>query len=105
RLDEALKVLTAVMEDNRKNYGERHPKYAVALERVANIYIDLGRYAEAEKKLTDSDEIFKKEGSAFDYKDYSRELETFARLYIIQGQYDEAKKVLRKSMQKQGAAG
>lgn len=105
RFEKAFEVLQVALNDSKKFYGEKHPKYASALERVANIYIDLGKYAEAEKNLVIANEIFKDEAHMGDYKDYSHELQTFARLYIIQGEYDEAKKVLKKSLQKQGVVG
>lgn len=105
RFEKALEVLTLAIDDTKKYYGENHPKYAAALERTANIYIDLGRYSDAEKNLITSAEIFRKEGSKGDYTEYSHALVTYARFYIIQGQYEDAKKMLRKSVQKQNVAG
>jgi CHAT domain-containing protein/Flp pilus assembly protein TadD len=102
RFEKALEILNKAVDDSRKIYGENNPRYATSLEKAANVYIDLGKYAEAEKYLSIASEIFRKQSIGSEAESYSETLETYARLYIIQGQYDEARKMLKKAKNKQG---
>ncbi|MBX9852869.1 MAG: CHAT domain-containing protein [Cytophagaceae bacterium] len=104
QFEKAEEQADKIVNDARKNYGDFHPQYARSLAEAADIYIDLGKYNEAEKNLSAAVDIFSKEGTSRDNENYSESLKTYARLFIIQGQYENAHKLLKKAGNKQGNA-
>lgn len=99
RFATARNILDKAFDEIKTKYGTSHVNYAIGLEKLASLDMDLGHYADAEKRLNTSLDIYKFQGAtSYNYSgDYARSYETLARLQMIQAKYEEAEKSLKKS--------
>jgi CHAT domain-containing protein/tetratricopeptide (TPR) repeat protein len=97
RYDQAKAIIKEASDEVAKQNGTSSLRYAIALEKMANVDILQGLYREAQKKLDNSLALFKEKALPIDNLDYSHSLETLAKLQIIQGEYEDAESTLKKA--------
>jgi CHAT domain-containing protein/tetratricopeptide (TPR) repeat protein len=97
RYDQAKAIIKEASDEVAKQSGTSSIRYAIALEKMANVDILQGQYKDAQKKLDNSLNIFKEKALPVDNLDYSHSLETQAKLYIIQGEYEDAESTLKRA--------
>jgi len=95
---QANTTLDRALDVSRSKYDNLDPEYAVELDRVAQLQINLGQYEKAELNITRSLKILE-EYRKDDLRlgDYIHALETQARLYGLKGMFDEAENNLDRS--------
>ncbi|MCA4893443.1 MAG: CHAT domain-containing protein [Cytophagales bacterium] len=59
RYEEAEVNLREVREYDREKYGEKHPYFAATLSNMGNLYVDMGRFPQAEQLLLNALDILK----------------------------------------------
>jgi CHAT domain-containing protein len=97
RYEQAKAIIKEASDEVSKQNGTGSIKYAIVLEKTANVDILQGFYSEAQRKLDNSLNIFKEKALPVDNLDYSHSLETQAKLYIIQGEYEDAESTLKRA--------
>ena len=97
--DKAYKIALSNSNSIKANSGEKTLTYAIALTKLADLEITIGKYPEAEKDLNAAEAIMRI--TSYDIPEnniyYSRILKSIARLNVIRGNYEEAEKSLRKA--------
>jgi CHAT domain-containing protein len=86
-----------LLKEATTNFGNTSLEYALALVKASDVWIDVGKYAEAETNLTQALKIIDASGSSKDNGTLVYALETLSRLYVILGNFDQAEKMLNKS--------
>lgn len=90
--DSAQSIAKTLLAVQRKEYGYDHPEYAMSLEKVVRLEMDLGEYRTAESQVDTMLTTFK---TQYDRRlqslDMSKVLETSGRYYTHIGLFEEAK--------------
>jgi tetratricopeptide (TPR) repeat protein len=92
---EATEIAKQSLAINEKVQGHQHPEVATSLNKLALLFQELGRYADAERLLTQSLSIFEK---LPDHPDLRQSLSNLAGLYVAQGRYAEAETLYKRSL-------
>ena len=101
------KALAIYVSAERGGYGDRQlPWVPMSLNNLANVYMDLARYDEAESLLKQAVEALEKKFGA-DYLLLGQVLGALGELYREQGRYRDAEKQLNRALQlaEQGKSG
>jgi CHAT domain-containing protein len=99
RFEYAERIMSRASEEIRMRFGPLHLHYAVVMEKLADLDIDLGHYVNARKRLGTAIEIYKnQQDNTINFNsDYAQTMCTFGKLLIIEGNYAEAEKHLKKA--------
>ncbi len=103
--DLAGETLDLALLAARKKYDNKDIEYGKALDKIARLQINIGRYEDAEKNLNDAIEIFDETDNEEAYTALSVSYITQASLSAIKGDYDEAEDYIGESddMKSKGA--
>lgn len=102
--DKASEILDIALEASRRKYDDQDPKYALELDKIANLQYKIGEYEDAEKNIDIALAILKNSDTEFSQSYYAQSLITHATLLAIKGEYDDAEDNINKSetLQKHG---
>jgi len=102
RYPDALSVAEEALKVAEDTFGPDHPKVAISLNYIAELYVMKGTYAEIEPLYKRALEINKK-ALGEDHPDVAISLNNLAELYYNQGRYKEAEPLYRHAL-KRGSA-
>lgn len=93
KFEEARTLTEKGLKLAEENVGKQHPYYAIELEKLIELELELGEYqvanANIDSMLNIYNEVYNKHSDLSE--EYSRGLETAARYYAISGLFSEAK--------------
>ena len=95
---EALKMYEQLAEINQVKYGELTEEYALVLQRMARVQVDMGDYQSAESNLTKAIEAYKAEKKT-KTQNYVYTQQAMGELYAINGDFINSKKNLNAAYQ------
>lgn len=95
----ANEILNTSLETARRKYDNQDIAYAIELDKIANLQLKIGKYAEAEKNILDAINIFRNRKDEFSEGYFAQALITEAILMALKGEYDEAENNLDYSEQ------
>ena len=98
RYPTALRHLEGLLALSRHEHGERSLKTAAALDSLANLLADMGRYDEAEPLYRQALEIGR-EILGEQHPDYANGLNNLANLLTVTGRYEEAEPLYRRALE------
>ena len=77
-------------------YGSKHPSYAATLNRIANLYADIGNVAQAQAMYTEALNI-RAQSLGKEHPDYAATLNNLAVLFKGMRDYTSAEKLYQRS--------
>ncbi len=81
----------------KNKYGLESVEYGNEVDKIADLYIDLSKFKEAESYIDTANDILKHEAEGMDKTLYASSLETQAKLQKLEGEYDDAISTIKKS--------
>ncbi len=97
RYPDALSVAEEALKVAEDTFGPDHPKVAISLNNIAELYVIKGTYAEIEPLYKRALEINEK-ALGEDHPDVAISLNNLAELYYNQGRYKEAEPLYRQAL-------
>lgn len=86
----ASEILDVSLETARRKYDNLDIAYAVELDKIGNLQLKIGKYAEAESNILEAIDILKSRKDEFSEGYYAQALITEATLLALKGEYDAA---------------
>lgn len=97
RYPDALRVTEEALKVAENTFGPDHPKVAISLNNLAELYVIKGSYAEIEPLYKRALEINEK-ALGHDHPDVAISLNNLAELYYNQGRYLEAEPLYKRAL-------
>ncbi|MFT7034669.1 MAG: CHAT domain-containing protein [Cyclobacteriaceae bacterium] len=86
----ASEILNISLETARRKYDNQDIAYAIELDKIGNLQLKIGKYAEAEKNILEAITILRNRKDEFSEGYFAQALITEATLMALKGEYDEA---------------
>ncbi|MBP1928891.1 CHAT domain-containing protein/tetratricopeptide (TPR) repeat protein [Methanolinea mesophila] len=93
----ALPLADGVLEDISKYSGKESPDYAIALNNLAYIHLEVGNYATAESLFNQAITLWQQYGVE-DHPDYATALDNLASIYQLKGNYQGAESLYKQAI-------